>query len=197
MTAIDGQHAAPGTEARNTWQHERAMVIAGLRAAADFLEHHPDVPTPEHTTLTTYIWGDQSRSRLAAIARALGRCDKRSEHGFFRVSRSFGPIALSYDATSEQVCDRIEVGTETLEETVEVCPRCESELTVDEQSGWTVCSDEDCPYEVMPAKQITRTVERPRFETRCPESLLSPREQWRQDMADLGVASDDAKAVQS
>ena len=74
---------------------ERAALIGGLRALADYLESNPEVPTPIYSTVHTFPPdGDWAvmRAEIDAIATPLGVIAYRSAGGHYVATRSFGPV---------------------------------------------------------------------------------------------------------
>jgi hypothetical protein len=74
---------------------ERAALIGGLRALADYLESNPEVPAPIYTTVHTFPHdGDWAamRAEIDAIAAPLGVVAHRTFGGHYVAARSFGPI---------------------------------------------------------------------------------------------------------
>jgi hypothetical protein len=75
----------------------RAGVIAGLRALADFLETHPDLPVPSMPELTVFPRGEsdaEERAAVDAIAVTLGVPATGTTH--YRAARRFGEV--TYEA---------------------------------------------------------------------------------------------------
>lgn len=48
-----------------TDNNDRTEMVAGLRALADFLEQHPDLPLPYHIDATPYLCGSDEDDRAA------------------------------------------------------------------------------------------------------------------------------------
>jgi hypothetical protein len=75
---------------------ERAALIKGFRALADYLEANPNVPAPSYTDVYTFPPVGECavmRAEIHAIAELLGsepREEARRQH--YTVTRSFGPI---------------------------------------------------------------------------------------------------------
>jgi hypothetical protein len=114
----------------NTTDTARAAYIDGLRQIADWLEQHPEVPTPHlgHAgsakliatntpTLSIYVWNDPKK-QMAAIARAMGTAEKEHDGDRFRLIRHFAGIALAVSATRDEVCERVVTGTREVTEKV-------------------------------------------------------------------------------
>jgi hypothetical protein len=101
------------------------ITAANLRAAADLLERHPDLPTPYVTSsslggtvsLAWYLHhGDDQRANAAAIVKAIdGRWDRRGaeyEGPLAEWTQARDGLRLTVTVAREQVCERIVVGTE-------------------------------------------------------------------------------------
>lgn len=73
----------------------RPQVIAGLRALADYLETHPNVPADEHWELQHHTPGTtaERRAEVDRIAAVLGTKTTGTDH--YKVSRMFGPVRYS------------------------------------------------------------------------------------------------------
>jgi hypothetical protein len=74
---------------------ERAALIGGLRALADYLESNPEVPTPIYSTVHAFPpdtdWA-ATCAEIDAIAAPLGAIAYRSAGGHYVAARSFGPV---------------------------------------------------------------------------------------------------------
>jgi hypothetical protein len=75
----------------------RAQLIAGLRALADYLENHPDLPVPEYgSEVTVYPDGSEAeqRAEIDRIACLLGviPTDNTSRDGHYTAQKTFGRI---------------------------------------------------------------------------------------------------------
>jgi hypothetical protein len=74
---------------------ERAALIGGLRALADYLESTPEVPTPIYSSVHTFPpdsdW-TAMRDEIDAIAAPLGVIAYTSAGGHYLATRSFGPV---------------------------------------------------------------------------------------------------------
>jgi hypothetical protein len=92
--------------------NKRDEFIASLRRAAEFLEAHPDVPTPFPVCLG---WYEQGKAGAAALAKAAGRVSKQHMDDnlwvHFEISDS---LKFSYGCGRTAVCERIVVGTEVI-----------------------------------------------------------------------------------
>lgn len=139
----------------------------GLRAAADLLTAHPDLPTPcvfayDSSGTIEVSWhllsgDDNSTEAQKAAARAIitaigGTWDKNPYGERFDFERKYGPLDLQIYATRDAMCERVVVGSETVtvpavqaqpertEEREMVEWRCESLLRPDEAAETTVAS---------------------------------------------------------
>ncbi|MBV9405188.1 MAG: hypothetical protein JO211_07575 [Acidobacteriaceae bacterium] len=76
---------------------ERDRLIAGLRALADFLEDHSDVPAPCWADVLIFPpdgTDDEMRAEIDTIAARIEAraTDEGSAHAHYVASRSFGPV---------------------------------------------------------------------------------------------------------
>ena len=74
---------------------ERAELIGGLRALADYLESNPEVPAPGYSTVYTFPPdGDwpAMRAEIDAVAAWLGVIPRETPGGHYVAVRMFGPI---------------------------------------------------------------------------------------------------------
>ena len=118
-----------------TNEDNRAAYIAGLRAVADWLAAHPEVPLPylgEYAkgsnlpTLPIYLYDAPGREQLATIARAMadgGTATKavqeyRNGQNKVHVWREFYGIVVCAEIAQSEVCERVVTGTETVTRTV-------------------------------------------------------------------------------
>jgi hypothetical protein len=74
---------------------ERAALISGLRALADYLETNSEVPAPIYTTVHAFPpdteWAAM-QAEINAIAAQLDAVAYRSAGGHYLACRSFGPV---------------------------------------------------------------------------------------------------------
>ncbi len=74
---------------------QRAALIGGLRALADYLESNPEVPAPTYSDVFTFPsdrdWAVM-RAEIDAIATLLGVAGRETGGGHYVATRSFGPI---------------------------------------------------------------------------------------------------------
>jgi hypothetical protein len=97
---------------------ERAEWVDGLRQLATFIEEHPDFTLPTCASvvvLVTEMPPEQARAEMARLARQLGNAEKNTYGDWFEVARKFGPHSLDINAYRQQICERVVVGTETVE----------------------------------------------------------------------------------
>jgi hypothetical protein len=74
---------------------ERAALIGGFRALADYLESNPEVPAPSYSAVYTFPpdsdW-PAMRAEISAIATRLDVVAYKTISGHYVAVRSFGPI---------------------------------------------------------------------------------------------------------
>jgi hypothetical protein len=74
---------------------ERAALIGGLRALADYLDSNPEVPAPIHSDVFTFPadsdWATMC-AEIDATAARLGVTGRKTGGGQYIAARSFGPI---------------------------------------------------------------------------------------------------------
>lgn len=104
-----------------------------LVAFGRFVADHPDLPVPTqdtvyrnddgiHARFDIYVskYEDDAPAEMARIARVLadgapkGGVVKVQDH-YFRLQRRFGSVLLEVWTTRDAVCERVQVGTETIE----------------------------------------------------------------------------------
>jgi len=88
---------------------ERAALISGFRALADYLESNPGVPTPSYSDVLTFPPdGDCAtmRAEIDAIAKRIGVEARETVRGHYVAARSFGPIQYRAVAICEQYQER-------------------------------------------------------------------------------------------
>jgi hypothetical protein len=74
---------------------ERAALISGLRALADYLESNPEVPAPVYPAFYAFPPdGDWAavRAEIDAIAARLAVIACETGGGYYVAARSFGPV---------------------------------------------------------------------------------------------------------
>jgi hypothetical protein len=97
----------------------RAGYVQGLRALADILEQHPEVPLPFTGTGTDltfhFLHGDNPRAELVTAVRAFpGVKDKKVWDNYYDVSLTLHGLKVSMTAFRDVVCTRVVTGTETV-----------------------------------------------------------------------------------
>jgi hypothetical protein len=91
-------------------------MIDGLRKLADYLEARPAVPTPYLGAIHAFPESDDQP--IAEVARAMGGFTKSHDGRFLGLVKDFGSFTLEVLYESEQVCERVVVGTEDVPEKV-------------------------------------------------------------------------------
>jgi len=103
---------------------DRAGYIAGLRALADVLERHADLPLPSYGTadynpIYLAFFGADAREELAAAARVMPcRLDKDATEKWFNLDGWLRGLRIQLTAKRDLVCERVVIGTETVVEQV-------------------------------------------------------------------------------
>lgn len=92
----------------------RETTIEALRALADYLEERPDVPMPSFDIFNAFATPEE----LPLIARAMGGFTKDHDGDYLMLVKDFGGVQLHVNFNSEQVCERVVVGTEEVPEKV-------------------------------------------------------------------------------
>lgn len=112
MTIIpqDGQQLDP-----------RAAYTAGLRALADILDAHPELPLPYDGTGSALDWievGDDARRHAAVFARVMPGTVAKSVSdtaGQFYLTFQLHGLGLRVISTRAQMCERVVTGTREVE----------------------------------------------------------------------------------
>ncbi|MGH9485168.1 MAG: hypothetical protein ACRD1F_08935 [Terriglobales bacterium] len=74
---------------------ERAALIGGFRALADYLESNPEIPAPAYSTVYTFPADGEWAHMCAvidAVAARLGVAARRTNGGHHVAVRFFGPV---------------------------------------------------------------------------------------------------------
>lgn len=115
----------------------RQELIDGLRAAADFLDQHPDIPVADDITVdvsSVIPYGDwDQEARVAQVARAMSPCTKDYSPSLLYLRRQFGPVTVEAFTGRSSVCERRVVGTRVVEREVVVTPAVTTTETVEEE----------------------------------------------------------------
>ena len=85
--------------------HGRAEFIAGLRALADFLAAHPEIPVPiqaisAEITVHALQGGDAEQAQLCRPDRRGARQARHRHNGHYGTWRAFGPVSFGALAIS-------------------------------------------------------------------------------------------------
>ena len=76
-------------------QDERNRLIDGLRALANFLHDHPDVPAPRWADVLVFPpdgTDEEERAEIDVIASRIGAEPVETISGHYSTSLSFGPV---------------------------------------------------------------------------------------------------------
>ncbi len=114
--------------------------IDGLRSLADFAERHPDVASA-YSTLSVNVFAADA-AEMADIARRFGGpFEKVSEGSFYNLRKFFGPHKVDVCASHDNVCERVQVGTESREVPDPDALAAVPTILVDEPVYQWVCPD--------------------------------------------------------
>jgi hypothetical protein len=87
---------------------ERHELIAGLRALAEFLENHKDIPAPKWTEVMVFpeaSTDDAKRREIDRIAAMISAIPQEGLTGHYKASHKFGPVeyrAIAIPAKTEE-----------------------------------------------------------------------------------------------
>lgn len=88
---------------------ERRDYITGLRELADFIEAHPELPSPWGGGHNAFV---ENKADLANIARAGARWDKGVSGDYFYLRKQFsGGTTYEINVSRDQVCRKVVTGT--------------------------------------------------------------------------------------
>lgn len=154
MSATQTNHMTDDPTPEETHRSKVLASVAALRALADFAEAHADV-LPDHVLDQEFaVWGMTSAEEMGRMAIALGGHWAKGTAGeYFYLERDFGGsskysrVKVSLNTHRGNVCERVQVGTET-----------------------KTIPDPDLVAEVPLVE-----VEEPVYEWQCPESILDIR----------------------
>lgn len=102
----------------------RREYIAGLRALADLLEQHDELPLPwqgSGAPMTFhFLYGGNEKDRLTAAIRAIGgkwtKDVRDGEYGdYFDATGKLRGLSIKLTAYRDAVCERVVKGTETVD----------------------------------------------------------------------------------
>lgn len=102
-----------------TTDDKRAEYTAGLRALADLLDEHPDLPLPHVGSTDPFDWwlfGDNPKATLATLVRLIPGAKKKQvgEHSgssWFTVATRLHGLHIDINATRAAVCERVVTAT--------------------------------------------------------------------------------------
>lgn len=104
------------------FQAKADEAVAGLRELADFIERDPDFADlhwPGPALLCVPSWEKGAAARFRDLVRRLGGHRTKSvTERYIETTRQFGPIGIQVYTAREVVCERVVVGTETVESEV-------------------------------------------------------------------------------
>lgn len=94
-----------------------AEIAAGLRALADFLDAHPELPAPIYLTDTS-VWFPHGEEIPALIRAALASGVEVVKHDSVaqrNIELRFGAVGAMALVNKSEVCERVVVGTEVVQ----------------------------------------------------------------------------------
>jgi hypothetical protein len=96
---------------KNAYQYDKDYV-QGLRDMANFLEKNPCcIPQSDGVGVHTFF-SDAEEIEMVAGAQ---KWEEDSSDSFFALRKNFGPHQVSINTNRENVCEKVEVGTESVE----------------------------------------------------------------------------------
>lgn len=98
---------------------DRTGYTAGLRALADLLDAHPEVPLPYHGSTAPltimHLSGADQRTKFLASVRAFpGHKTKEARDAYFDVEVMLHGLSVQITANRDAVCERVVTGTRVL-----------------------------------------------------------------------------------
>lgn len=103
---------------------KRSAYTAGLRALADILDAHPELPLPYEGSSPDlsqrmtfhFLSGDDPRGKMIAARRALGvPVDKNALDAYFNLHGQLHGLYFAITTFRNEVCERVVVGTREVE----------------------------------------------------------------------------------
>lgn len=136
----------------------QVAFVAGLREMASFLEAHPRLIN-EHSAadLNVFAWTPEE---MADLSREMGNAEKFEVEHYIGLRKMFGPHSIDLNVSRSKVCERVQVGTERVERTVNEDEVPEGAIVVGH-----------VPVEVL--RQVVIEEDVPVYEVKCPESFLA------------------------
>lgn len=119
----------------------RQSYIAGLRSLAAALENNEEMPLPDQSTLSVYVYGDEKAQMRKAAKATPGTLEKKSNDTFFRLSREFDGITYEIVACRNATCTPVVVGKKKATKTEIVTPAVTREVEVEENVIEWDCGD--------------------------------------------------------
>jgi hypothetical protein len=90
--------------------NKHAEFVSSLRELADWYEARPDLKVPNHTSIGTFVFGQDEFREMTKIA---GNVTKSHKYGFLEIGKTFGSIHWYLNIEQELVCERVEVGVKS------------------------------------------------------------------------------------
>lgn len=95
---------------------KRQLHIDGLRRIADLLEQNEDLPLPDMSNISTWIYGGSQKvlEKMRAVARSVKSVEKHNNTGTFYLTHQVNSeVQLIFYAGSE-ICERKKAGTRVI-----------------------------------------------------------------------------------
>lgn len=110
---------------------QRRDTITGVREVMSFLEDHPNLPLP-NIDLQRY---GMTKAEMIEATKAFKTATKTFFGNYFELAKEFtGDVSLKYNASRQEVCERIVTGQKTIPAYTE--PAREVEETVEDVIEW-------------------------------------------------------------
>lgn len=125
---------------------DQRELVEGLRALADFIETHPELPVDDpYVKVDWWIYDDHikrgrtAKEKMRLVARAMGTARKDYSSWYFDLNRKFGKlVTLEFTTHRENVCER--VVKEVIHHPEEIVPQKVIAARTEEVIEW-VCDD--------------------------------------------------------
>lgn len=156
-----------------------AKCANALREGIKLYESHPDLGCPTVTGLSVsyHFYGAGAKEELAKARRTLsvGKWDKEvTENRYILAARLTEDVKLRLYAERDQVCEKVVVGKEIIEEEFKVCPVCEGNVGSDGAGGMVCLVNGRSDYYAPPLKTITKTETIDKTDWVCSPVLSAP-----------------------
>lgn len=150
-----------------------------LREGIKLYEAHPYLgcPTVTGSGVSYHFYGADAKEELAKARRVLsiGRWDKQvTEYKYILHAPLTEYVRISLFAERDQVCEKVVIGKETVEEEFKVCPVCEGNVGSDGAGGMVCLVNGRADYYAPPLKTILKTETIDKTDWVCAPVLSAP-----------------------